>query len=489
MSRTDQTIATRIAEKICSFSEEQVTKPALEWAKLAIIDTIGVTLAGAVEPCATLLAKTPGVAEAGGPSLVLGTSHRTSMLDAALINGTASHALDYDDVNGIMGGHPSAPLLPPLFALAEDRAASGSELITAFVAGYELEVRMARAVHMEHYNKGWHPTATLGTFGAAAASAHLLGLDIEKATRAIAMAASFASGIKANFGTMTKPLHVGHCARNGLLAALLADQGYQSNPAAMEKEQGFFLVFNGAGKYDAEKIFENWAAPLEIESDSNGLKQFPCCGSTHPSIAAMLQITREHGISSEDVAEVDILTHPNRLPHTNNPDPTGPLGAKFSIQYVVARALSDGAVRLGHFEGDAHDDELVRSVMAKTTAGPHPDMPLETDRQWGAEVIVTTNDGQRLSHMIEHMVCRGPDNAMSEDEMWEKFEDCAIRSLDRDQLAPLFERLLTFDKIVDMNDLSRLLEPRILPSQLSQHIRSQASKAKAPSAAETAWVP
>lgn len=460
MEDIDKTIATRIAERICSFSKDQITPPALAWARYAIIDTIGCTLAGAAEPCVTLLMETPGIGEAPGSSLVLGTSDRVSMLDAALLNGTATHALDYDDVNGVMGGHPSAPLLPAVFALAEDRGLSGADFITAFVAGYELEVRLARAVHLEHYNKGWHPTATLGTFGSAAASAMLLGLGVPQTAKAMALSASFASGIKANFGTMTKPLHVGHCARNGLLAALLAERGYESNPAALECNQGFFLVFNGVGKYDAEKIFENWATPLEIEDDANGLKQFPCCGSTHPSIAMTLKLAQEEGISADDVETMEILTHPNRLPHTDNPDPRDALAGKFSIQYVTARALVDGAVRLGHFEDAAVDDDHVRSVMSRVTVRGYPEGHVDAGNQWGAEVAVTTKDGRYLMRRVENMVCRGPGNAMSEDEMFEKFSDCAMRSLAKSQLEPLFTQLLAIEKISDMNRLSELLEPQ-----------------------------
>ncbi|MEZ5908695.1 MAG: MmgE/PrpD family protein [Hyphomicrobiaceae bacterium] len=489
MSGETMTIAARLADKIVGFKTEQVTPRALTWAKAAIIDTIGVTLAGVVEPCATILMETPGVADAPGPSLIFGTERRTSMLDATLINGTASHALDYDDVNGTMGGHPSVPLLPPLFALSEMKGASGMDLITAFVIGYEVEVRLARGVHMHHYNKGWHPTATLGTFGAAAAACRLMGLDADKTTRAIAIAASLASGLKANFGTMTKPLHVGHCARNGLFAALIAAKGFQSNPAAFEHKQGFLDVFNGKGTYDAERIFAGWGAPLEIEDTLNGLKQFPCCGSTHPAIAMMLKLVKEEGLKPEDAQKVEILTHPNRLPHTDNPDPKGPLGAKFSIQYAVARALADGAVRLAHFEGDAHADPRVRKVMAVTTAGPHPEMPADARHQWGAEVIVTTTGGKTVSRRIENMVCRGPDDAMSSEEMFEKFEDCAGRSLAHDQIAPLYERLDTFECVNDMNQVSRLLQLRRLPGQRVAKPQLTSASDAAAGRRETQWVP
>src|SRR5262249_10361452 len=148
--------------------------------------------------------------------------------------GTASHALDYDDVSGVLGGHHSATVTAPIFALGEELKASGKQILAAYVIGVETEVRLARAVNFHHYDKGWHPTATLGTFGAAAACAHLFRLDVAQTARALALAASFASGIKANFGTMTKPLHVGHVGRNGLFAALIAARGFESNPAALE---------------------------------------------------------------------------------------------------------------------------------------------------------------------------------------------------------------------------------------------------------------
>lgn len=459
METIDNTIAIRMAEKLSTLGREQITPRALAWARMAIIDTIGCTLAGVVEPCTTLLMETPGIGEAPGTSLIMGTRRHTAMLDAALLNGTAAHALDYDDVNGHMGGHPSAPLLPAVFAIADEHSLSGVDLITAFVAGYEVIIRLARAVHWEHYNKGWHPTATLGTFGAAAASAKLLGLDVPQTAKALATSASFASGIKANFGTMTKPLHVGHCARNGLLAALLAERGYESNPAALESAQGFFLVFNGEGNFDAKKIFENWAAPLEIEDDANGLKQFPCCGSTHPSIAMMLSLVQEEGIKADDVERIEILTHPNRLPHTDNPDPKGALGGKFSVQYVNARALVGGAVRLAHFEDAAIDDEAVRSVMRRISVAPYPEDHVDAGNDWGAQLTVTLKDNRHLMRRVERMVCRGPKNAMSDEEMFEKFSDCAGRSLDPSQIAPLFERLGSLETVGDINEISRLLEP------------------------------
>jgi 2-methylcitrate dehydratase PrpD len=483
------TLATRLAEKICGFRVEDMTARALSEARTAIIDTIGCTLAGVPQPCTQILLATPGVAEAPGPALVFGTSRRTSALDAALINGTASHALDYDDVSGVMGGHHSAPVTAPIFALGEQLKVSGRQALAAYIVGVETEVRLSRAVNFHHYDKGWHPTATLGTFGAAAAAAHLLGLDVARTAKALALAASFSCGIKANFGTMTKPLHIGHIGRNGLFAALIAQRGFESNPAALEHKQGWLEVFNGAGTYWPERLFDSWGAPWEIETAENGLKQFPCCGSTHPAIAMMLALVREEGVTADKVRAIEILAHRRRLPHTDNPDPRTPLAAKFSIQYVTARALADGAVRLRDFEDDAVMEERVRRLLPLITARAHPDMPDDSPKQFGAEVVVTMQDGRRLARRIDHLVCRGGDNPMSGEELFHKFEDCAHRSLAHDQIAPLFERLETLETVADLGQVTRLLEPRVLPGEAARRAVLVGNGHHVPRNEETRWVP
>lgn len=482
-------LATRLAEKICAFTPQHITPRALTAARTAIIDTIGCTLAGIVEPCCQILLQTPGIAEAAGPALVFGTHRRASALDATLINGTASHALDYDDVSGVLGGHHSATVTAPLFALGEELNASGKQILAAYIIGVETEVRLARAVNFHHYDKGWHPTATLGTFGAAAACAHLLKLDVAQTARALALAASFASGIKANFGTMTKPLHVGHVGRNGLFAALIAARGFESNPAALEHHQGWFKVFNGEGNYRPERMFENWGEPWEIESDENGLKQFPCCGSTHPAITMALKLVREEQIKPDAVRGIEILAHRRRLPHTNNPDPRTPLAAKFSIQYATARALADGAVRIRDFEEGAVMEERVRRLLPLITTRAHPDMPDDSPKQFGAEVRVTLDNGRTVSRRIDHLVCRGGDNAMSAEELFEKFEDCAARALAHDQIAPLFERLETLEAVTEVGQVTRLLEPTVLPRDAVLGSTTAAATRHAPRKAETAWVP
>jgi 2-methylcitrate dehydratase PrpD len=481
-------LAARLAQKICSFDAKAATALALSRARTAIIDTIAVTLAGIPEPCTQVLLKTPGISGAPGGALVFGTDRRTSALDATLVNGTASHALDYDDFSGLLGGHQSVPLVAALFALGEERKATGQQLMLAYLVGVETEIRLSRAVNFHHYDKGWHPTSTLGTIGAAAATAHLLHLDARRTALALAIAASLSSGLKANFGTMTKPLHIGQCGRNGLMAALLAEGGFDANPAVFEHHQGFFNVFNGPGLFDAEKALADWGAPLEVEHESIALKQFPCCGSTHPAIMMMLALARDEAIRAEDVQRIEILPHGRRLRHTNTAHPKTSLQAKFSVQYAVVRALLDGAVRLKDFEGEAHLEPAVTRLLAVTEARPHPEMADDAPAQWGAEVIVTLKDGRRLARRVDNLVGRGGDNPMTADELWEKFSDCAARALPREQIAPLFERLETLDTASDVNQVTQLAEVSRL------HDRPHAGRVSfarhdAYDAPETTWVP
>lgn len=454
---SQDSILEQMAAKICGFDLSAISPEAYRLAKTAIIDTLGVTIAGVSEPCTTLLLDTPGVASAPGTCSILGTRLQTSALDATFINGTASHALDYDDFSQPMGGHQSAPLVAPLMALAEERGLSGLQLLQSYIVGIETEIRLARAVNFYHYDKGWHPTATLGVFGAAAASAHLLGLNPQQVTTAMAIAASFASGLKANFGTMVKPLHVGQCARNGLLATLMAQVGYDANPAALEHKQGFFNAFNGPGNFNADLIFKDWAHPLEVLSPSMGLKQFPCCGSAIPAVAMALQLRHEEPVEITNIEKIEILPHKRRLPHTDNPDPQSPLAAKFSVQYAVCLALLKGAPKLNDFEGTAHFDPEVRKLMAKTIAREHPDMPDDSPEQFGAEVIITLKSGVQLARRVNSLIGRGGDNPLSTEELWEKFSDCAQRSLDAPLIRPLFDTLNALENVKDIRQISALM--------------------------------
>ena len=458
-------VARQLGEKIAGLDWAAIDDKALHSAKVGILDTIGVTLAGATQDCARIAARTvtAGRPTRGdeGAALVFGFGRRTSALDAAFVNGVSAHALDFDDVSTTLGGHPSAPLVPALIALGEEMGAekpvNGRDLIIAYLAGYETECAMARGVNFHHYEKGWHPTATLGTLGAAAASAKLLGLDADGIALALGLAVSFSSGLKANFGTMTKPLHIGQANRNGLLAALLAREGFTANRESFEHAQGFFEVFNGAGNYDVERIVPGFADPFDIVEPGLVIKRYPCCASTHSAIDALLELRRRHGLSAENVDHILSWTHARQLTHTFRPDPKGELDAKFSVQYVLARALKHGQVNIEHFDPGAHDDAGTRAVMARISAAPHPSPGDVSDGRINIEIKVTTVSGEIHSLALKEPVGRSAISPLAPGAVRDKFDDCAGRLLAADKAAALGDSVESLETLDDVRALTSIV--------------------------------
>ncbi len=456
-------LATTLAVHLAEIELGRASPRARRLASMAIVDTIGITLAGATEPATTILRRVLGSGGQGGPALILGSGRRVGALEAATINGVAAHAVDYDDMARNMGGHPSVPVVPVVLALGEAIGATGAQVLEAFIVGYEAECRLGRVVHPHHYEKGWHPTSTLGVFGAAAAAARLLGLDAERTATALAIAASSASGIKANFGTMVKPLHVGQAARDGLLAARLAGDGFTANPGALEHKQGFFQSYDGLDNVHQDRMLAEWGERLEVEQPETGLKQFPCCGSTHPAILATIELAEAEAIDAAAVASLRIRAHRMRLPHTDNPDPQSSLGAKFSLQYVTARALLDRHVGLADFEGDAYREPAIRRLLAVTSIEAFPDD--ETGREFAAEVTVELADGRRLTGAAASALGRGPGDPMSDAEMLRKFSDCAARVLSPGQARAAFDALRQLDSDVSVGDLLAPLSVALAPGE------------------------
>jgi len=450
------TLALELAKRINALSFDDLPEEAIHWAKVGIVDYLGVTLAGSREEAPRLALQAFG-APAAGPAVLFGMARRVGALDAALVNGTASHALDFDDCNNTFGGHPSAPILPALFALADESGASGRDFLMAYVTGFEVETKIALAVHFHHYTKGWHPTATLGVFGSAAASAKLMGLDAERTATALAIAASFASGLKANFGTMVKPLHVGHCTRNGLYAARLARAGFTAGAEPFEHKQGFFNVFNGEGTYDASRILERWAKPLDIVNPGIAIKQYPCCGSTHPALDAILKLAREHKPAADDIERVDVWTHTRRLEHTNRPAPKSDLDAKFSVQYCMARALLDRSISIEHFEGKAYEDAAVKKLLPRVHAAPYTAAQFPPENHFGAEVRIALRGGKVLGAKVDQPFGRTSDNPLPAALLKEKFENCAVRVLPADRVGSLYAATQMFERLKDARELTAII--------------------------------
>ena len=302
-------------------------------AATALLDTVGVTLAGASEPV-SLIVQQVIAAEGGDACGVFGTADRASMSGAALANGTAAHALDYDDMCFVSLAHPSAPLVPAVLAAAESERLTGRAVLDAYVVGFEIEARLGRLMNPRHYQRGWHCTSTLGTIGAAAAVSRLLGLDARAAGHALAIAASEASGLKENFGTMVKPLHAGLAARNGVLAALLARGGMTASDLALDGPQGLLHAMDSEGKALADAIAD-LGARWEILDTGITVKLYPSCAGTHPSLDAILDLRRREGFSAR---RRRAHRHRRRLDRADDPDlrPSGD-GARRQVQPAVLR--------------------------------------------------------------------------------------------------------------------------------------------------------
>lgn len=453
------TISEELASRITMYRFENVPSEGISSAKIAILDTLGVMLGGAQEQATLIVHRILEGGRKPGTSLILGTGHRTTCLDAALINGTSAHALDFDDVSDAMGGHPSAPVLAALLALGEEVDATGKQILCAFIIGFETEIRIGRAVNFYHYNKGWHPTSTLGVFGAAAASARLLDLSKEHVATALSLSVSMAAGVKANFGTMTKPLHVGNCARSGLFAALLASKGFTAGLDAFEHKQGFLNVFNAPGTFDTGKIFDHWADPLEIVCPGVAIKLYPCCASTHAAVDALIQIIDANRIAPESVSRIDAWIHERRLEHTNRPDPQSSMAAKFSLQYCLARALIHGKVVLEHFEGQAFEDPRTQSIMKRVKAAPYTAEQFNVANADGAKVKITLCDGRVFSAKLDGPLGQSATNPLSLSSLRLKFENCAGRILDGQRILELRNAVEHLDQLSSIRKLTALTEP------------------------------
>lgn len=305
-------------------------------ARQCVLDWVAVTLAARHEPLVGTLAAT--LQEEGGTSqaTILGWPLRLSCLQAALLNGTASHALDYDDVNYALMGHPTVPVLPALFALAEHRGLEGDALLAAFLAGYEFECRVGLAVGPSHYARGFHATATVGALGAAVACAHLLGLDRERMAHAVGLAVTQTAGLKSMFGTDCKPLHAGNAARTGLLSALLAARGFTSRTDSLECDQGFAATH--AEHLNAAAALAD--PPMGMHLRANLFKYHASCYETHATIEASARLRRTHGLRAEDISQVDIRVNPYCDRICNIAEPASGLQAKFSLRQTAAFALA-----------------------------------------------------------------------------------------------------------------------------------------------------
>lgn len=433
-----------------------IPREGVERAKASILDAIGCTLAGATTHEAEPVRRM-AQADGGAPvSAVLGTDLRLPPAAAAIVNATAGHALDYDDSSPPMIGHPSAVLSAALLALGEREAASGEALVTAYVAGLEAAARLGRHLNPSHYAAGWHATATLGTLGAAAGCANLLGLDEKGVRTAVGIAASSASGIRRNFGSMVKPLHAGFAARNGVIAAELARLGHTADLDILEGERGFVDVFGGETAPDLAGVSFDAGQPLEIVASGVGIKRYACCGCTHSALDALLALRAEHRPDPARVAKIDVTMNalvPDILVHHR---PESPAQAKFSMEYCLAVGLVDGDCGIAQFTDERVADPAVRRLLERVTPRVDESIPYRNGVYPGT-VTIEMSDGRRYQRHADE--AKGhPDFPLALAELRAKFLDCAALALPRARAEAAFEALAGLESVRDLRALTTHLQ-------------------------------
>ncbi|MFC6993445.1 MmgE/PrpD family protein [Haladaptatus sp. GCM10025707] len=439
-----------LASFVTRLTYEQVPKESVETVERAFVDTVGVTLAGAVADAGkrAIAIAQPVTADDGGVTL-LGTGQQAALTDAVLANGTAGHALDFDDLSWAMDGHPSVPLVAPALALAEQLDASGKDVITAFAAGFEAECYIAEPVSPAHYEQGWHPTATFGTFGAAATAAHLLGLDAEATERALNIAASMPSGLKRNFGSMTKPLHAGLAGRSGVTAARLAAEGFTADDAAISGARGFWDRY-GDG---ATRVADPPGDPWRLVETGISIKAYPCCYFTHTSIAAAQQLVEDHAIVPADVERIRTVTSRGAGDALVHPIPETELEAKFSMEYALACGVASDRIGLATFEPATIRDPTIQQVRERAVFEVDESLPYKSNL---ATVTLTTTAGETYEATLEEPPGT-PNNPLTEAELRAKFVDCATRAVEESVAADTFERLLSLRDQASVRDILAVL--------------------------------
>lgn len=434
-----------LASFVVTTDSAAIPPDALATAVRGVIDFTGVAIAGATIPAVTPLREYVDSVSASGSSTALGCSRKITAEGASFLNGAVGHVLDFDDCSDLLGGHPTVAVLPAALAVAEAEGSSARETLAAYSIGVEVVSAIGCCMNFRHYERGWHPTATIGIFGAVAAASRLLRLDVDATARAFAIAASFSSGIKGSFGTLMKPGQVGAAGSNGVAAAKLSALGVSANRDIFDSGQSFGKVYNG------EDI--DWSPLDTLGRDwrmaSSGLvfKLYPCCGSTHAPIDAVLTVMEKNKLDARDIEAIDVYVHPRRIPHTDRPEPGTGTERRFSLQYGVAVAAAKGAVTLGDFTEIPPVASLVsvQDLMKKVRLHALPEnqrviLPMRSDCL-AAEVTVQTYGGVRYEHFIECPRGSDPRNPLSDAALHEKFVATSASSIGSEDSSSILNRL------------------------------------------------
>jgi 2-methylcitrate dehydratase PrpD len=456
VAKVGESVATkptaRIVDFVASFDIGEAPPLAIERARTAFIDTIGVMLAGSrSDPAAIVLEMVRG--EGAAPAVgIVGQSLRSSPQLAALANGVAAHALDFDFT--YTQGQLLAPVIPALLPLAESTGATPKDTLAAFIVGFEVCSRLSRANPNHNGGGAWHGTGTIGTIGAAAACAKLLKLPAEKIPDVLGIAVSMASGVNANYGTMTKPLHAGQAARNAIAAAQLGARGFSANPAAIEGRGGFTATFARGLTWQPD-AFDDLGGKFDLAERGFRPKRYPCGGVIHTGIDAALKIREQLGPRVADIVAIKAGISKYAAGRASEQYPTNTEAAKFNLQYVVAYALANGVPTLSAFGEEAIKNERVKALAGMVSVAIDPDFA-DAHEDYPTRLVVALNDGQRIEELVVYAsgTWQYP---MSPVQIEEKFLDCAAQAVTPETAKKILAALRTLGDAPSFDALWPLL--------------------------------
>jgi 2-methylcitrate dehydratase PrpD len=439
---------------VADLALQQIPADGCAIARTGIADCFGVLIAGARDGEIALVDRElGGNAAAGAASAsLIPSGARRSVESAALVNGVAAHVLDYDDVS--LDGHPSAVLVPAILAQGEASGASGAQMLTAYVAGFEVWAELLAREPTPLHRKGWHPSAVLGTVAAAAACAKLRGLDASGAATAMAIAASMASGLVANFGTMTKSFQVARAAQSGVIAARLAQAGLTASLDALEHPAGLLAALSPEGKAEREQPFDAARKTWHIVEEGLNIKRYPICYATHRSIDAALGLVERYDLSPDKVERIHVSTGKTQLVMLRNTRPQTGLEAKFSMQFAMAAALVARKVGLSEltdaFVRRAEVQAIFPRVSFTTTDATMPGTAFAP----ADSVAITTTSGETLQSGPVEYAKGSHQHPLSRGELWAKFADCLGEDYPDGRKSSAFENLMIFDRLNGAADLA-----------------------------------
>jgi len=430
---------TDIPEKV----RHEAARSFLNWVGCAI----GASRHETVENALAALAEFSGPREA----TVLGREDKLDIMLAALMNGITSHTFDFDDTHLKTVIHPSGPVASAILALTERKPVRGDAFLHAFILGVEAECRIGNSVYPPHYDVGWHITGTAGVFGAAAAAGRLLGLGEEQMVWALGIAATQSSGLREMFGTMCKPFHPGNAARNGLLAALLAQRDFTSSAQGIEAKRGFANVLSTSFKPGeiTERLGETWEIAL------NTYKPFACGIVEHPAIDGCIQLRKNFNLKPEDVERIELKVHPLVLELTGKKTPRVGLEGKFSVYHSCAVAIIHGAAGEAQYSDEAVLDPRAVALRERVSATVEP--ALHEDQ---VRVTIKLKNGQTVEKFVEHAV-GSLDRPMSDGDLESKFHGLAEGILSRLEAENLIRLCWDIEKLKDAGEVARASVPAV----------------------------